>query len=49
MPDCKDCVNAIYDPTWGEYKCKIRQQRIYKILDSDDCKDYKKNNKKTKK
>lgn len=27
---CETCKNAIFDPVWGEYKCRVRHQRIYK-------------------
>lgn len=25
---CEDCEYAIFDETWGEYKCKARMHRI---------------------
>lgn len=42
MKNCKTCSNAIFDPHWGEYKCKILQHRIYKPEEVLNCKNYKK-------
>jgi hypothetical protein len=42
MGNCKTCKNAIFDETWGEYKCKARETVIYILLDSNECSDYKK-------
>ena len=41
MADCKTCVNSVFDPLWGEYKCKKREIRIYKPSKQIECADYK--------
>lgn len=38
--NCADCVNAIFDEQWGEYKCKAKQCVIYNP--EKTCADYKK-------
>lgn len=41
MSKCKEnCTYAIFCPSFGEYKCEIKQRRIYE--NTDACKDYKK-------
>lgn len=40
MENCKNCEHAVFDPLWGEYKCKARETRIYILLDSSECSDY---------
>lgn len=40
MENCKNCEHAVFDPLWGEYKCKVRKTRIYILLDSSECSDY---------
>lgn len=42
MDNCKTCEHAIFDPVWGEYKCSVRQTTIPILLDSAECKSYKK-------
>lgn len=27
---CEECQHAVFDETWGEYKCKVRHLRVYK-------------------
>ena len=36
---CCTCKEAIFDPQWGEYKCKVCQQIMYMM--SADCTGYK--------
>lgn len=38
MIKCETCSNAIFDSLFGEYKCALKQIKIYKDF---DCKDYK--------
>lgn len=38
MIKCETCSNAIFDSLFGEYKCTLKQIKIYKDF---DCKDYK--------
>lgn len=47
MENCKNCEHSVFDPIWGEYKCKARGTRIYILLDSSECSDYKKGPEKT--
>lgn len=47
MENCKNCEHSVFDPLWGEYKCKARETRIYILLDSSECSDYKKGPEKT--
>lgn len=28
MKNCLNCGNAIFDPGWGEYKCKVKGHRV---------------------
>ena len=42
MNSCSTCEYAIFDELWGEYKCKIRQQRVYKPGKNIPCEWYKK-------
>lgn len=49
MENCTNCEHAVFDELWGEYKCKKREQRIYILLDSKECADYKKKPKEEKK
>ena len=35
------CTNAIFDPIWGEYKCRVLERRIRSRYDCMECKDYK--------
>lgn len=39
---CKTCINAVYDPVWGEHKCTSLQNVIYKPDDVSGCIYYKK-------
>lgn len=41
MQNCTTCANAVFDPLWGEYKCKVRKTTVYILLDSTECRDYK--------
>ena len=40
---CETCTNAIWCPTWAEWKCKAKEKRIYGELTK--CSDYKKRDK----
>lgn len=42
MDNCTNCENSIFDELWGEYKCKVLQHRMHILLDSSECKFYKK-------
>lgn len=42
MDNCKDCIHSVFDPLWGEYKCKHHQRRVYILLSKDECPNYKK-------
>lgn len=42
MCECKNCKHGIFDPVWGEYKCRVRQHRIYKKPSIDICELYEK-------
>ena len=28
MQLCKTCTKAIFDPTWGEYKCSVQKKKV---------------------
>lgn len=30
MDKCASCEYAVFDEIFGEYKCKVRQMRVYK-------------------
>lgn len=38
---CKDCENCRFCPTWGEYKCVEKMQRLYRD-ESLECDKFKK-------
>lgn len=40
MANCANCKHSVFDETWGEYKCKVFERRIYILLDSSECKKY---------
>lgn len=42
MENCKDCAHAIFDETWGEYKCRERECKVPVLLNSYECKFFKK-------
>lgn len=42
MATCADCKHSVFDETWGEYKCKAFERRVYILLDSTECPKYKK-------
>ena len=46
MENCKTCKHSVFDEIYGEYKCKKRERRIPILLDSSECKFYKKGPKK---
>lgn len=38
MFTCADCEHHIFCDSWGEYKCEVKEMRIYKSPES--CPDY---------
>lgn len=40
---CETCMNAIWCPTWTEWKCKVKEKRIRGEMTK--CSDYKKRDK----
>lgn len=46
MDNCIDCKHSVFDPMWGEYKCKKFERRIYILLSSSECCEYEKEPKK---
>lgn len=34
---CSTCEHSVFDPLWGEWKCKVLQHRIYHPVATDDC------------
>lgn len=40
---CETCMNAIWCPTWAEWKCRSKEKRIRRELTK--CSDYKKRDK----
>lgn len=42
---CPSCTNSIWCPTWAEWKCKIKEGRIYDYKTLTECKFYKKRGK----
>ena len=42
MTDCKNCAHSIFDPLWGEYKCKVNLVRYMLGHKPVDCPDYEK-------
>ena len=40
--NCKTCKHSVFDEKYGEYKCKKLERRIYILLDSSECRFYKK-------
>ena len=39
---CKSCVNSIFCKTWKEYKCIVREKRVYDYESITRCKQYNK-------
>ena len=48
MANCMTCLNSVFDETWGEYKCKVYQHRIYDVEQYNLCDEYKPNKDKIK-
>lgn len=45
---CTDCIHAVFCSSWGEYKCLVKERRIYEPEnEARRCKDYKKAPKKS--
>lgn len=42
MENCTTCEHSVFDEEWGEYKCTLRKTRIYILLDSSECNNFKK-------
>lgn len=38
----KECEHAIFDETWGEYKCAYHKVKIYKSQGCKGCEHYQK-------
>lgn len=45
MGNCETCGYAILDEQFGEFKCRIRQHRVYKPEEMINCEWYKKKEK----
>ena len=45
---CPSCENSIWCPTWAEWKCKVKERRIYDYKTLTKCKSYKQRDKKFK-
>lgn len=43
MCKCRDCEYAIFDETWGEYKCKFYGHVVRKPKEKENCNDFKQN------
>lgn len=44
---CMDCKNSVWCRTWGEFKCVVKQRRIYEPENEAlNCEDFKKERKK---
>ena len=41
--ECIKCTNSIFCATWGEYKCKVKKERVYG--DISECPDFKRRDK----
>lgn len=39
---CKTCNYAVFCPSWGEYKCEMKQYRVGSGVKKDTCEHYKK-------
>lgn len=37
---CVECKHAIFDETWGEYKCQKKKHKVFNPEDYTDCKDF---------
>ncbi len=46
MENCKTCEHSVFDKKYGEYKCNKLERRIYILLESSECRFYKKQTKK---
>ena len=44
--NCKTCRYALLDETWGEYKCRKKQRKVYDPEEENNCVYYKSNIKK---
>lgn len=42
MDKCSECMHAVFDPLWGEYKCKVLKTVAPGPSGVIACKDYKK-------
>lgn len=40
--NCFNCEHAVFCTTWGEVKCLVKKERIYKVEDEKSCADFKK-------
>ena len=39
---CSTCEHSVFDPIWGEWKCKILGHRIYHPVATEECMYYEK-------
>ena len=39
---CFDCENSRFCTVWGEVKCLVKKERVYKAEDAESCADFKK-------
>lgn len=42
MGNCANCKHSRFDETWGEYRCLVREHRMYILLEAEECPNYKK-------
>ena len=42
---CPTCINSIHCDTWAEWKCKVKERRIYDYKAIKKCESYKKRDK----
>lgn len=38
---CANCENGVFDPNYGEWKCRKNPNRVYTEEEVDWCRDYK--------
>lgn len=42
---CQNCSNSVFDETWGEHKCKVKNRVIYDPDRQTRCHNFKKRSK----
>ena len=45
LPLCATCTMSIWCPTWTEWKCRVKEKRIYNFKTLTECESYKKRDK----